>query len=417
MKIIIFSYNRENMLSNLLEELKGYDVTVIDDGSDWSKEGEWSFNQDFPHASLIRTNHEGKEGFWKKWVIARQIALGSDHEYICFFADDFSNVNMKEIEKLTQQGWEDNLFAVNILNDGRTDCWGRFSTGTEDFKISQTEFFEVGFVDCGFMTNRRTLEYVDIDQVPSSWFQRKDISSGVGYQMSKKMRAFNIPMMMPRPSLAKHGQHFSQMHGEFREDISLSLDFPAYCISLPERNDKWNLARNEISKLGIERITKYEGHKRSPGWQGCRLSHLNLMKEIKDEIFLIAEDDFLINTKDPIKKLDKAIQQLPKDWDLLYLGSTLNEPLERYSSNLFRMSAGWTTHAMIFNNQNGIKEFIVENCPMQKIDVWYANEIQKKFNCFITYPMIATQRGGFSDVIDRPVDYAIIQERYNQYTK
>jgi len=44
-------------------------------------------------------------------------------------------------------------------------------------------------------------------------------------------------------------------------------------------------------------------------------------------------------------------------------------------------------------------------------------ELQEKFNVFITYPLTATQRPGYSDVINREQDYAIINERYKLYVK
>lgn len=403
------------MLKSLLKELDGFDITVIDDGSNFTKR--IGVKSDYlTEKSIIRTGHEGKQGFWKKWVMARQICLGSDHDYFLFLPDDFSKVNLEAIKELTKQGWEDNLFAINMLNDKRYSCWGEFSTYTDNFNIGGCEFFEVGFVDCSFLTNRKTLELIDVDQIPEKWFARPDISSGVGYNMTTKMRHFKVPMMMAEPSLVQHGNHYSQMHGDSREDSELSLKFPVYCVSLPERDGKFKRTVREARKLGWD-IKKFNAIKRNPGWKGCRLSHLHLMKEINDEIFAIIEDDFLINCEDPIKKLDKAIQELPPNWDMLYLGSTLNEPLERYSDSLYKMKHGWTTHAIIFNNQNGVKDYILNNCPETKIDVYYAGEIQNKFNCFITYPMVATQREGYSDVINRNVDYKVIQERYNKYTR
>ena len=84
MLVIIFSYNREEKLKALLKEFINHRVIVIDDGSEWTKPKPYEpfgqVNEDpFIFSTLIRTHHEGKKGFWKKWVMARQIALGSEH--------------------------------------------------------------------------------------------------------------------------------------------------------------------------------------------------------------------------------------------------------------------------------------------------------------------------------------------------
>lgn len=215
MLVIIFSYNRREMLADLLYELDGQDVWVIDDGSDI---------KDFPShpgQDILRTGHEGKRGFWKKWVMARQIALGSNHDHFLFIPDDVSNLDLDTIQAVNNQGWDDHLYAINVINCGRKNCWGQWYTGQQDFELNNKTFFEVGFVDCGFLTNRHTMKHVDVDQVPDKWFSRPDISSGVGKQMTETMRSVGVKMMMVEEGLCYHGDHESKMHGEFRKQTPL----------------------------------------------------------------------------------------------------------------------------------------------------------------------------------------------------
>ena len=208
MKIIIFSYNRKKMLLNLLDELDGYSPTIIDDGSDFS----------IVKPNFIKTPHEGKKGFWKKWVMAQQIALGSNEEYFLFLPDDIKNLNIEWIEGLKSHDWDKHLFAINVINCGRTECWGKFNTGQEAFKIEDIELNEVGFVDCGFFTNRYTLENIEVHEVHKQWFtQHRNISSGVGAQLSESLRNLRAKMMTPTPSLCYHGPHESKMHGDHRK--------------------------------------------------------------------------------------------------------------------------------------------------------------------------------------------------------
>jgi hypothetical protein len=211
MKIIVFSYNREEMLINLLTELEGLDVTVIDDGSDFI----------INHPKVIKTPHEGKKGFWKKWVIAHQIVLGSEEDYFLFLPDDIKDINLEWLKGLESQQWNEHLFTINVINCGRTECWGPFNTGQEPFEIEDITLNEVGFVDCGFFTNRYTLENIEIHEVHETWFRNENISSGVGAQMSESFRNIRAKMMMPTPSLCYHGKHESKMHTNQRKRIPL----------------------------------------------------------------------------------------------------------------------------------------------------------------------------------------------------
>lgn len=190
-----------------------------------------------------------------------------------------------------------------------------------------------------------------------------------------------------------------------------------YCINLAHRQDKWDLSQKEAQKLGVSLI-RFDAIKHRVGHAGCRASHLSLLGKVKDEgEFMIVEDDFKILVDDPVAVVEAAHSQLPADWDMLYLGATLNEPLVRYSDNLFVLKRAWATQAIIYNNQNGVVDYILHNHNTKKFSVYLSAVIQDKFKCFITYPMVATQRAGMSDILRHKVDYAVIEKRYNKYVQ
>ena len=221
MLVIVFSHERETMLKALLCELDEFEVVVIDDGSEFSKDwGEYLENP-LTLVTKIRTQHTGKRGFWRKWVVARQLALGSEHEHFLFLPDDVSNLNLEAIKAINRQGWEKHFFAVNVINCGRSECWGRFSVGQEPFEIGGVDLFEVGFVDCGFLTNRHTLEHIEITPPQKGWFDRPDKSSGVGYGLSTSLRLIGASMLMAKQGLCFHGDHASVMHTKHRQDVPL----------------------------------------------------------------------------------------------------------------------------------------------------------------------------------------------------
>ena len=186
-----------------------------------------------------------------------------------------------------------------------------------------------------------------------------------------------------------------------------------YCINLKNRRFKWAKVQKEAAKLDIEPI-RFEAVFNTNGHLGCMLSHTELLEEIKEDIFMIIEDDIL--TLGTREDLDKAIEQLPDDWDMLYLGANLSEPLERFSDNLFRLKGGKVSHAIMYNNQNEVVEYILENHHIP-IDNFFAEMAQNRFNCFITYPMICTQDPGYSDTIRWWKDYEEIEKSYKKYAR
>jgi len=188
-----------------------------------------------------------------------------------------------------------------------------------------------------------------------------------------------------------------------------------YCINLKSRPERWIKVQSEMKKIDMY-TERFDAIRHSRGHTGCILSHMALMEEVKDEgVWMTIEDDILF-LPEAKNNLYKAYDQLPDDWDMLYLGATLNKKLEKVSDNLLRLKGGWTTHGIIYNNQNGVADFILQGMDRFKVDVFIADIVQEKFNCFMCYPMVATQRPGRSDIVNKYTDYHAIMDRYNKYT-
>jgi len=219
MRITIFTYDREEMLKSLLNELadKRHFKHIVDDGSPWAKER--SLTSDTVYHQ--RLAHAGKQGFWMRWAQAHIACMDSYDDWFLFLADDVKDINMEAIEALTKQGWHNSLVAFNVVNDGRANCWGPYKTGQKDIEVSGIKYHEVGFVDCGFLTNRHTLSQITIDPVDPKRFDNTALSSGVGKQLTLKFRELRVKMMNPTPSLCYHGDHPSKMHPEERKNTPL----------------------------------------------------------------------------------------------------------------------------------------------------------------------------------------------------
>ena len=138
------------------------------------------------------------------------------------------------------------------------------------------------------------------------------------------------------------------------------------------------------------------------GFMGCWDSHRRLFTDVKDKninTVMVLEDDIEV-CDDFNNKLEKIMNELPEDWDLLYLGGWNVGDVEKYSESLNHAKKVYTTHAFIVKDKfyDTILESI--NSRKWKVDV-LISDILPKGNCFICDPTIAWQKEGFSDIENR----------------
>jgi GR25 family glycosyltransferase involved in LPS biosynthesis len=187
-----------------------------------------------------------------------------------------------------------------------------------------------------------------------------------------------------------------------------------YVINLDSRPDRMRECQNEFNKLGIET-------ERFPGivftgtqddyWNrcmGCHLSHLSIIKKAKElnlKNILIFEDDVkFINN--PVEILSNALIQLPCEWDMFYLGGNICRKMTKISENIAKLSHAQSTHAYAINGNfydiilNKMNEFNTRH-----MDVVYADDLVPNFNCYISIPMIAVQKNGYSNIEGKNVNY------------
>jgi hypothetical protein len=211
MMIIIFAYNRPDALLNLLHELSGRDVTVLDDGSHYDPT---------EHQKLCnyhRTPHRGKRYFYKQWQYAFDLAKNSEHTKFLFIPDDCYNINFDVIDSIDER----EPYLLHLFNFGREQTWLMYLPQPMEFCNVSVD--KVGYVDCMYLTNFSTLDLIDFNtpDVSQKWFVHGDISSGVGATQSKLFHHVGIPMYRPKTPLASTGKYDSVMHFEHRKEVPL----------------------------------------------------------------------------------------------------------------------------------------------------------------------------------------------------
>lgn len=206
--IFVFSYQREQMLNQVLKELKGEVVTILDDGSDFI----------INHPNVIRFKHGGKAKFWEKWFFAFKLAEGTDDDFFMFMPSDYSEINLDKIKEI-HNNYKDKPYVYNIVNDGREMCWNNIRPIIKD-----RDTIQLFFTDCGFFCNRLALEAIEFQMKEidkNRFIKRKDISSGVGQYLTYAFNRARVKMYKPKSSLAFHGDHESTMHPEHRKELPL----------------------------------------------------------------------------------------------------------------------------------------------------------------------------------------------------
>lgn len=196
---------------------------------------------------------------------------------------------------------------------------------------------------------------------------------------------------------------------------SKTRELEAYIINRADRPQRLAHAREELIKQNLN-ARVFEAIIDKPGWKGCRDSHLAIMEKCKElGSFLILEDDVLF-VNDYYDVMIPAMAELPTDWDCLYLGASPKQPQERYSEHLFRLKNAHVTHGILWHNRkNGAVEYILNyKDEILKIDDFFAREVQPNFNCFVVYPILATQAEFKSDTCHRS-DVSTIITNYQKY--
>ena len=194
-----------------------------------------------------------------------------------------------------------------------------------------------------------------------------------------------------------------------------------YCINLDKRPDRWELAKTEFDKhdLNVERFSAIVGNpdniptKIVPGHAGCVLSHYNCVKIAKEsglDNLLMLEDDveFAENLN---QWFAKYFPQVPDDWDLLYFGGNHNNKpfVKQVGPNVFKTENTYTTHCYAIKNT--LFDVVINMFPKLRyeVDVMYSL-MQRGYNAYVIRPHLAWQRDGYSDILERNVNYDFLRK-------
>ena len=170
-------------------------------------------------------------------------------------------------------------------------------------------------------------------------------------------------------------------------------------INLERRTDRLEQFDKEAKRIGFE----YEVHPAMDGqFLGMdpivagRLSHIEVLHKIKpDEMVLICEDDALFR-EDFNEVFDEYMADLPKNWDIFYLGAIKNET-RPVNKHWVRQVVSTGTQAYCVNPAKVDLFIQIAREFDQWIDVAYRLWADRT-NAYIANPNLVIQHDGFSDL-------------------
>jgi GR25 family glycosyltransferase involved in LPS biosynthesis len=203
----------------------------------------------------------------------------------------------------------------------------------------------------------------------------------------------------------------------------------AYYINLKRRPDRRKHMEDQLKRFNFtaSRVEAFDGKtitwKPSYGVIGDYWNHgalayclsyrtaiIDAMKKGHDNILIMDDDCVLEDNLWEI--LDKAWTDLPEEWHMLYLGAnhgkseeTIPTEAQRLGDYLYRLKGSVGSHAIIINKIAFDTILNYLSAPYGPLDTFYSM-YHKFFPCYITYPGLASQLAGTSDIINKKVDYA-----------
>lgn len=139
-----------------------------------------------------------------------------------------------------------------------------------------------------------------------------------------------------------------------------------------------------------------------------------VQKYSSEEYLLIFEDDVRFQADSSIIQLQKAIDSLPEDWDILLGGSYWIESKSRYNDVLDKVTDFCSLHCA-FVRKRAFPFFLSHDCSeIRQIDRHLGRFSKEgKLNVYLCNPMVAIQEAGYSYNVKKVVDYSYRLKDFN----
>ena len=138
------------------------------------------------------------------------------------------------------------------------------------------------------------------------------------------------------------------------------------------------------------------------GAYGCLQSHVRAVREARDAgapSVLIFEDDAMFDPQFK-EKFATFIEELPDDWDMLFLGALHKDEPLRVTEHIARVTKANSTFAYAIRN-TVFDAFIELNSRTEHVLDMNNYALQERFNCYCFVPNLVWVESEYSDVQQR----------------
>lgn len=185
------------------------------------------------------------------------------------------------------------------------------------------------------------------------------------------------------------------------------------CINLERRPERWQRMQGAFAEQEIRDVRRFpavDGNAaplphdwiHTPGAYGCLRSHLQVVREARDagaSSVLIFEDDAVFDPQFK-EKFAGFIQELPADWDMLFLGALHKDEPIKISEHIARITKANSTFAYAIRN-TVFDVFIELNTRAEHVLDMNSYHLQERFNCYCFMPNLVWVESEYSDVQNR----------------
>ncbi len=175
-------------------------------------------------------------------------------------------------------------------------------------------------------------------------------------------------------------------------------------INLDRRQDRLERFDQQAKALGIS-YTRFKAVEAVDPRLGCKLSHISALSMCKDDIAFIFEDDSIF-VEDFHQKFEQAMNSVPRDWNMLYLGAHLLQK-QRVNDQWYRSLECSSTHAYAVKKEY-IPRLIKQAMSMDgHTDVSFSS-LHKEIIAYAARPTLVYQGASYSDLLGDEVDYTYL---------
>lgn len=201
-------------------------------------------------------------------------------------------------------------------------------------------------------------------------------------------------------------------HSFFNKIFLISLD---HC-----KTDNFRLpgAESELKAHGIP-YEIYPAYKHENGAFGCFYTYKSIFSHCIDnniDNVLIFEDDIKI-IGDINFFMAGSMENLPTDYHTLHFGPNTHQPIQwAFKPFFLTMHQCRSTHAQAYSIE-AMRQIVKYEWTGIPIDQMVEEKLQPQGKCYCTYPLLVTQRNGYSDIDKQDVNMYYIEDRFHQHTK